>query len=91
MPTIIALDISLSMTRFVPGASNQDSLTYHQLAVQGINQFLNYLSKNSKLEYISLVSKVLHKYLVEMKLKRLTNEDKFRMSFEPLPSLVSFI
>lgn len=58
MPTIIALDVSLSMTRAVPGASNQDSLTFHQLAVQAMNQFLNYLAKNSKLEYVSLVSEL---------------------------------
>lgn len=56
MPTIIALDVSLSMTRAVPATSNEENLTYHQLAVQGINQFLNYLTTTSKLEYISLVS-----------------------------------
>lgn len=59
MPTIIALDVSLSMTRTVPVAnngSNDENITYHQLAIQGINEFLNYMAKSLKLEYISLVS-----------------------------------
>lgn len=55
MPTIIVLDVSLSMTRFIPG-QGEEQVTYHQLAVQGINQFLDYLSSTSKLEYVSLVS-----------------------------------
>lgn len=60
MPTIIALDVSLSMTRAVPVAAtngtNDENITYSQLAIQGINEFLNYLTKNSKLEHVSLVS-----------------------------------
>lgn len=59
MPTIIALDVSLSMIRTVPVAtipSTDDNPTYHQLAIQGINDFLNYLTQNSKLEYVALVS-----------------------------------
>lgn len=55
MPTIIALDLSLSMLRTVR-CSNGETLTYHQLAVQLINEFLDYLSANVKLEYVSLVS-----------------------------------
>lgn len=56
MPTIVVLDVSLSMTRFIPG-QNEEPVTYHQLAVQGINQFLDYLTTtNNKLEYVSLVS-----------------------------------
>lgn len=55
MPTIVVLDVSLSMTRFIPGQS-EEQVTYHQLAIQGINQFLDYLSATSKLEYVSLVS-----------------------------------
>lgn len=57
MPTIVVLDVSLSMTRLVPG-QGEDQITYHQLAVQGINQFLDYLATTSKLEYVSLVSQV---------------------------------
>lgn len=59
MPTIIALDVSLSMTKCVPintNGTHDESITYTHLAIQGINDFLNYLTKNSKLEYVSLVS-----------------------------------
>lgn len=67
MPTIIALDVSLSMTRPVPiainGVNDENNITYSQLAIQGINAFLNYLTKNSKLEYVSLVSRFLTKQL----------------------------
>ncbi|XP_053690339.1 integrator complex subunit 14 [Sabethes cyaneus] len=58
MPTIIALDVSLSMTRPVPPGSNssaEESLTYHQLAIQGINTILDYLGKHSRLEFVSLI------------------------------------
>lgn len=65
MPTIIALDVSLSMTRAIPiainGVNDENNITYSQLAIQGINAFLNYLTKNSKLEYVSLVSKISNK------------------------------
>ncbi|XP_055608266.1 integrator complex subunit 14 [Uranotaenia lowii] len=66
MPTIIALDVSLSMTRPVPipgsgsssgsnaGASD-DGLTYGQLAVHGINAILDYLTKHSRMEFVSLI------------------------------------
>lgn len=61
MPTVIALDVSLSMRRPVLGTGLNDGtqseqlLTRHQLAVQGINSFLNYLQANTKLEFVSLV------------------------------------
>lgn len=58
MPTIIALDVSLSMTRAIPVSHNHindEYITYHELAIRGINQFLNYLSRNCKLEYVCLV------------------------------------
>lgn len=60
MPTVIALDVSLSMRRPVTGfggndASQGEQLTRHNLAVQGINLLLNYLQINSKLEFVSLV------------------------------------
>lgn len=60
MPTVIALDVSLSMRRPVIStgidASQNEQLTRHHLAVQGINTLLNYLQVNSKLEFVSLVS-----------------------------------
>lgn len=66
MPTIIALDVSLSMSRPIPnqttgtggpGSSGSENvLTYHQLAIQGVNYILDYLSKHARLEFVSLVS-----------------------------------
>lgn len=56
MPTIIALDVSLSMTRILPNCKDDEQITFHQLAIQGINKFLDYLTFNAKLEYVSLVS-----------------------------------
>lgn len=50
------------MTRAVPvslndtNGTNDENISYHQLAIQGINEFLNYLMKNSKLEHVALVS-----------------------------------
>lgn len=58
MPTIIALDCSLSMLRQVQ--YNNENMTYHQLAKIGINNFLDYLSTYSKLEFVSLVSTFYH-------------------------------
>ncbi|KOC68059.1 UPF0464 protein C15orf44 like protein [Habropoda laboriosa] len=60
MPTVIALDVSLSMRRpvLVSGSNenNQsEQLTRHQLAVHGINALLHYLQVNSKLEFVALV------------------------------------
>ena len=60
MPTIIALDVSLSMRRPVVGANTgegpqSEQLTRHHLAVQGINTILQYLQTHSKLEFVSLV------------------------------------
>ena len=55
MPTVILLDVSLSMTRPVPLADGSIT-TRKQLAISGINAFLDYLSVHSKLEFIALVS-----------------------------------
>ncbi|XP_012262128.1 integrator complex subunit 14 [Athalia rosae] len=62
MPTVIALDVSLSMRRPVVGSvgANDSSLqgeqlTRHHLAVQGINALIDYLQVNSKLEFVALV------------------------------------
>ncbi|XP_053672259.1 integrator complex subunit 14 [Anopheles nili] len=64
MPTIIALDVSLSMTRPIPSQSNtgtpgnggsENVMTYHQLAVLGINSILDYLSKHARLEFVSMI------------------------------------
>lgn len=65
MPTVIVLDVSLSMTRLVPNQASdlQTKHTYHSLAVQGIHQFLDYLSENSRLEHVSIVSTFFRSYL----------------------------
>ncbi|XP_035733995.1 integrator complex subunit 14-like [Vespa mandarinia] len=62
MPTVIALDVSLSMRRPVTIGSTGNSdnsqseqLTRHHLAIHGINALLHYLQTNSKLEFVSLV------------------------------------
>jgi len=59
MPTVLLLDVSLSMSRTVPGAVVSspvaDTNTYRSLAVHGINSMLDYLAANNKLEFISLV------------------------------------
>lgn len=65
MPTIIALDVSLSMRRLVVGTvgadgSQPEQLTRHNLAVQGINALIDYLQGNSKLEFVALVKKRIH-------------------------------
>lgn len=55
MPTVILLDVSLSMTRPVQ-LSDGTETTRKQLAVHGINAFLDHLSVHSKLEFISLMA-----------------------------------
>lgn len=61
MPTVIALDVSLSMRKTVAGGSvgeglHSEQLTTHHLAILGINNVLNYLQTHSKLEFVSLVT-----------------------------------
>ncbi|XP_049546923.1 integrator complex subunit 14 [Anopheles darlingi] len=62
MPTVIALDVSLSMTRPIPNPGlnsgsviTENTPTYHQVAVQGINCILDHLCKHARLEFVSLV------------------------------------
>lgn len=64
MPTIVVLDLSLSMLRpasRVPTPNNVDSdaatenTTLLDLAKIGVRSFLNHLEKNSKLEFVSLI------------------------------------
>ncbi|KRT78491.1 hypothetical protein AMK59_8028, partial [Oryctes borbonicus] len=54
MPTVILLDLSLSMTRPVQLPENCET-TRKQLALSGIKTFLDTLSIHSKLEFISLI------------------------------------
>lgn len=62
MPTILLLDVSLSMCRTVknvPGKesvnSSGDSIEIKQLANVGIGSLLDYLAQNCQLEYTSLI------------------------------------
>jgi len=56
MPTVIVVDVSLSMTRPVILPDTGETYSCHQLAVCGINVLLDYLAVHSKLEFVSLVS-----------------------------------
>ncbi|KAJ8983061.1 hypothetical protein NQ317_013267 [Molorchus minor] len=53
MPTVILLDVSLSMTRPVQ-LNDGTETTRKQLAEIGISAFLDHLSIHSKLEFIAL-------------------------------------
>ena len=56
MPTVILLDVSLSMSRRIPeaGAKKSETQLLH-LAQNGIHYFLDELAERSKLEFTSLV------------------------------------
>lgn len=56
MPTIILLDVSLSMSRPVISSDSIENHTRSSIAVAAINSFLDYLSVHAKLEYVALVS-----------------------------------
>lgn len=55
MPTVIALDVSLSMSRPVLLPDAGEEYQRKHLANHGINTFLDYLSSSYKLEFVSLV------------------------------------
>lgn len=55
MPTVVLLDVSLSMTRPVQLADGNET-TRKQLAINGINAFLDHLGVHSKLEFIALMA-----------------------------------
>ncbi|XP_060536568.1 integrator complex subunit 14 [Cylas formicarius] len=55
MPTVILLDVSLSMTRPVQLADGTET-TRKNLAIAGISAFLDNLSVHSKLEFIALMA-----------------------------------
>ncbi|XP_074650578.1 integrator complex subunit 14-like [Tubulanus polymorphus] len=54
MPTVILLDVSLSMSRKVSSDTGENLQRQHY-AIHGINTFLDYLSISNKLEFVSLV------------------------------------
>lgn len=56
MPSVLLLDVSLSMSRPVPSSDTTESHTRHTIATAAINTFLDYLSVHAKLEYVALVT-----------------------------------
>lgn len=56
MPTVIVIDVSLSMTRPITFADTSESYSRLNLGIHGINVLLDYLAIHSKLEFVSLVS-----------------------------------
>lgn len=56
MPTVLLLDVSLSMSRPVPSSETTESHSRHTIASIAINTFLDYLSVHAKLEYVTLVA-----------------------------------
>lgn len=55
MPTVIVLDVSLSMSRPVTVCSSGEEFQRRHLAIHGINTLLNFVSVNAKLEFTSLI------------------------------------
>ncbi|XP_037268128.1 integrator complex subunit 14 [Rhipicephalus microplus] len=55
MPTVILLDVSLSMCRPVTTSDSAESLQLRQLAVHGINAFLDHMAQHCKLEFCAMV------------------------------------
>lgn len=55
MPTVLALDVSLSMSRPVQGETNAEEYSRKNLAINGLSSLLDQFSK---LEFTSLVSKI---------------------------------
>ncbi|XP_026727391.1 integrator complex subunit 14 isoform X1 [Trichoplusia ni] len=56
MPTVLMLDVSLSMSRPVPTSDTTETHTRFTIATAAINTFLDYLCVHAKLEYVALVS-----------------------------------
>ena len=53
---IFNIKVSLSMTRIAYTNRDNQEITYSQLAVTGINEYLDYLTKHKSMEFVSLVS-----------------------------------
>lgn len=56
MPTIVLLDVSLSMARPVPVQDSGETYSRLQLAIHGINTLLDYFNTYTKLEFVSLLT-----------------------------------
>lgn len=56
MPTVILLDVSLSMSRPIPSSDTTETQTRLTIATAAINTFLDYLLVHAKLEYVALMT-----------------------------------
>ncbi|KAL1463748.1 hypothetical protein WDU94_015473 [Cyamophila willieti] len=56
MPTVIALDVSLSMARQLTSPELPEPFTYLQLAIHGIHSLLDYFGSFAKLEFVALTA-----------------------------------
>ncbi|XP_034474760.1 integrator complex subunit 14 [Drosophila innubila] len=81
MPTIIALDASLSMLRPVPGRNEH---TYQSLALKGIQHLLDNLTGAGKLEHLALVS---YTTVCELKVDFTRDYDQIRQAIKKIEPL----
>ncbi|XP_054724711.1 integrator complex subunit 14-like [Uloborus diversus] len=56
MPTVIAVDTSLSMCRPVPMVDATETYMFHNLAVHGLTSLLDHMNNSCKLEFVSLMT-----------------------------------
>lgn len=56
MPTVILMDVSLSMSRPVATSDTTETHTRHTIGTAAVNTFLDYLGNHAKLEYVALVT-----------------------------------
>ncbi|KAH8391951.1 hypothetical protein KR215_010727 [Drosophila sulfurigaster] len=78
MPTIIALDASLSMLRPVPGRNEH---TYQSLALKGIQHLLDNLTAAGKLEHLALVA---YSTVCELKVDFTRDYDQIRQAIKKI-------
>ncbi|ALC38028.1 CG4785 [Drosophila busckii] len=81
MPTIIALDASLSMLRPVPGRNDH---TYQSLALKGIQHLLDNLTVAGKLEHLALVT---YSTVCELKVDFTRDYDQIRQAIKKVEPL----
>ncbi|EDW03343.1 integrator complex subunit 14 [Drosophila grimshawi] len=81
MPTIIALDASLSMLRPVPGRNEH---TYISLAIKGIQHLLDNLTASGKLEHLALV---VYTTVCELKVDFTRDYDQIRQAIKKIEPL----
>jgi len=81
MPTVVALDVSLSMVRPVALHESSEEYQLRHLAIHGINTFLDYLTNSNKLEFVSLVA---FSYLYEQLVKFTRDFDSIKTALNKI-------